>query len=181
MNKKNKIHLFLLIFLLYSISLLTKAAKDNVRLIPNTPDYESFMNKKDCSETINVQRAWIYSALLPGLGQVYNKQISRSFVIWGVFAALFGGVYYCHAEYTKYFHANSLNVPSFVEPYKKVRDSLLFVSLVWYVANILDAYVGAKLLTYDISDNVAVQVVPYVHSSLSNSESVGVSLGFIFG
>lgn len=180
MNNRRKIYFILPIFLLFNVVSSAKPNKDEIRLVPGTQEYESYMNKKHCDETINSQRAWMYSAILPGLGQIHNKQTMRAVVIWGVFAGLFGGAYYCHKEYIKYFHENPHNPPAFVKTYKKVRDSLLFVSAIWYIANILDAYVGARLLTYDISDNISVQVVPHVHSAFSSDQSVGLSFGFNF-
>lgn len=182
MNKNFYLYHFIFIlifnfFICENIS-FAKIGRDEVRLIPGAPEYESYMNKKDCAETINGQRTWIYSALLPGLGQIHNHQLIRAAVIWGGFIGLFGGIYYCHNEYTKYFQKDSLNPPNFINTYKIVRNSLLFISMVWYIANIFDAYVGAKLLAYDISDNIAVQVVPIIDSSLSKNSSIGMAVGF---
>lgn len=150
-------------------------ASGKIKLIPGTPEYEDYMNKEHLNDTINSQRAWIYSTLVPGLGQIHNNQYIRAGVIWGTLLALGSGVCYCHNQYVKFYHEN--NSESFVKTYKKVRDSLLFVGLLCYIANIFDAYVGAELAKFDISDDVSVQIAPNIHKSDYSGASVGFSLG----
>lgn len=161
----------------YDKTKLSTKTGNTIKLIPGTPEYESYMNHEHLKNTINSQRAWIYSALVPGLGQVYNKQYIRAAVIWGALVTIGSGAYYCHNKYVKFHHEN--NTGSFVKTYRKVRDSLLFVGLLCYMANILDAYVGSELSTFDISDDVSVQIVPNIHKSAYNDTSAGVTLAFI--
>ncbi len=153
---------------------------DTIRLVPGNPEYENYMNQEHLKSTINAQRAWIYSALVPGLGQIHNNQYLRAAIIWGVLLGLGAGAYYCHNQYVKYYHEYNpgIQLASFVKGYKKVRDSLLFVCLLCYIANIFDAYVGAELTKFDISDDVSVQIVPSIHNSAYNDTSLGFILGF---
>lgn len=149
---------------------------DKIKLIPGTPDYEDYMNQEHLHDMINSQRAWIYSAIIPGLGQIHNNQYVHAGVIWGALISVGAGAYYCHNQYVKFSHEN--NDGSFVKTYKKVRDSLLFVGLLCYIANIFDAYVGAELAKFDISDDVSVQVVPNFHKSAYSDASIGFTIDF---
>ena len=49
-------------------------------------------------EPIYTQRAWLYSTVLPGLGQAYNKSYWKIPAIYGVFAGLAWGATYNHLE-----------------------------------------------------------------------------------
>lgn len=152
-------------------------APKTIKLIPGTQEYEDYMNREHMRETINSQRAFIYSAIFPGLGQVYNEKYVRAGVIWGTMGSLLAGAYYCQLEYTKFTHEG--NDGSFVKTYKKVRDGLLFVTVICYIANIFDAYVGAELRKYDISDDVSVEVVPNM-SSTDGGANLGLALAVRF-
>lgn len=148
-----------------------------VKLIPGTQEYEDYMNNEDMMETINSQKAFIYSTIFPGLGQIYNEKYVRAAVIWGVMGSLIAGAYYCQLEYIRFTHES--NKDAFVKTYKKVRDGLLFVTVICYIANIFEAYVGAELRKYNISDDISVEIVPSAHAAGNNS-NLGLSLAFRF-
>ncbi len=119
--------------------------------------------------------AWM-SALLPGLGQIYNDKIWKVPVIYG--AA--GAVYYFYdmnAElYDEYLQAykdfNNGKIEEFrgynkaeelksaKDYYRRNRDLNIILFGVVYLANILDASVDAHLYSFDVSRDLSIKVQP---------------------
>ncbi len=64
------------------------------------------------------------------------------------------------------------------EYYRRNRDLLIIVTSVYYVANILDAYVFAQLRTFDISNDLALRIEPINISMLGNQPVVTCGLKF---
>lgn len=150
-----------------------KSSNDKVKLVPGTPDYETFMNKKDFKETKFAQRSWLLSAIVPTAGQFYNKKYLRaSFYLVG-FAGLLGGVFYCQNYFAKYSHeGRELGT---AKGYAKVRDFFIAGTFLLYGINIIDAYVISKLTSFNVSKNVNVKIVP--RSDL-NSLDLGMKINF---
>eukprot|EP01132_Coremiostelium_polycephalum_P003024 gene3024-3779_t len=116
------------------------------------------------------QKAWIYSAILPGLGQCYNRDYWKVPVTYGVFGLLTWGAIYNHWEYTlakrelleKYGEAipPTSNISNFMEMRKRDRTLCILGASLWYLLNIFDAYVGGTLKTFDVSDDLEVVMQP---------------------
>jgi hypothetical protein len=143
------------------------------------------------------RKATIMSAAMPGLGQLYNKKYWKAPI---VYAAL-GGITYWgitnHTEYKYYSNnlraeydndPNTINVTRYSSDqlisqknyYKKFRDmSIIFGSLV-YIINILDANVDAHLKTFDVSDDLSLQVKPYSNIDFTNKLQTGLTLKLNF-
>jgi hypothetical protein len=64
------------------------------------------------------------------------------------------------------------------EYYRRNRDLSIIVGVVWYAANILDAYVAAQLRDFDISNNLSMQVQPVNFSLIGNQPFVTCGLKF---
>jgi hypothetical protein len=124
-------------------------------------------------------KASLFSAILPGAGQVYNRKYWKVPVIYGAFAGLGYLAVWNNERYQLYRKAyrfridgNPLTVDEFEGRYsdgdlKLIRDyyrrnrdlSLIFTSLV-YVLNIVDASVDAHLFYFDVGDNLSLQLMP---------------------
>lgn len=118
----------------------------------------------------HTQRAWLYSAIVPGLGQAYNKNYWRIPIIYGIFAGLAWGAIYNHMEYTtsrreyieKYKDTQKRsysNLGNFTEGRKRDRTIFIVAAIVWYLINVFDAYVGGTLKTFDVSDDLDI-IIP---------------------
>lgn len=157
-----KIFKFILLFFCF----LTKnkiVFSKNIKLIPNTKDYEDFFEKKNMNETRLSQKSWILSAIFPTMGQIYNKKYLRASLFGAGFLSLIGGALYCQNYYCKYTNEN---IYSSANTYSKVRDGFLLAAFVLYVINIFDAYVISKTKDFEISDNVDVKIVSTKDSML---------------
>ncbi len=146
------------------------------------------LKKQLMAEEMVMQRAWLYSAFVPGLGQAYNKQYWKIGVIYGVFGGLAWGAIYNHDEYTrnkrKILEDTAGAVRSqenYVDDCRRNRDFCIIFGAIWYIINIFDAYVDASLQTFDVSDNISLQVQPSVLPTTQNNPAVGLSLTMKFG
>ncbi len=113
---------------------------------------------------LNPTRAGLYSAVLPGLGQFYNKKYWKIPIVWGAAGAGVGIVVWNDNQYKKYreYYVAKLNgTPNeFVDSHpwldkralgnaqdraKRQRDYAIAITGLIYILNIVDAVVDAHL------------------------------------
>ena len=135
-------------------------------------------------------KAAFYSAILPGLGQIYNKRYWKAPIVWG---ALGIGIYYYTLRSTEYndfrdafkrrragffddqFYDidNSGIVPGnpdisdaalqdAQERAQRDRDLALAITIGMYVLNIVDANVDAHLKQFNVDDDLALDIKPFL-------------------
>jgi hypothetical protein len=127
------------------------------------------------AETVSVRqtksagKAVLFSALVPGLGQIYTKSYWKLPIIWGL------GGYYIYEwlknnnHYRDYRdqYLNSINpsnpqgnleVKDIRDFYRDQRDAFAWYLGVLYLANLVDAYVTASLYEFDVSDDLSLQI-----------------------
>ena len=119
--------------------------------------------------------AWM-SALLPGLGQIYNDKIWKVPVIYGL-AGLnyyfydmnsslyeeFKGAYsdFTNEEIDQYKGYNTEEeLKSAKDYYRRNRDLNIILFATLYLANILDASVDAHLYSFDVSKDLSLKIKP---------------------
>ncbi|MBM3403847.1 MAG: hypothetical protein FJY10_03025 [Bacteroidetes bacterium] len=127
-------------------------------------------------------RATVMSALCPGLGQIYNKKYWKPPIIYAGFGVLtyfaitntqeyqkFRGAYNCkinNDSTSKYFELASKyeekSLLSAREYYRRNLEVTYLLCAVLYVLNIVDASVDAHLLTFDVSDKLAIRIDPII-------------------
>lgn len=139
------------------------------------PDIRDLLNpadsvKKDSKPvkfrmTKSPMTAVLYSALLPGLGQFYNKSYWKIPLI-----ALIGGYFgyeivknnndflsyrdlYESSQTTANPSGNQL-LKTYREFYRDQRDQFILYFGIMYLINLADAYVDAHLFDFDVSDKV---------------------------
>jgi len=139
------------------------------------------------------RRASILSALLPGLGQAYNKKYWKIPIIYagiGGFGYMFA---FNNTEYN-YYRKNLIAVndedpntanetaysseqlQTLKNEYKKSRDLALIGITVIYLLNIIDANVDAHLKTFDVNDDLSIHLDPW-QSVYRRQNSYGVASG----
>lgn len=137
------------------------------------------------------KKALILSAVLPGAGQVYNKQAWKIPIIY----AAFGGVgYYTYSNYTqmKYYKDEYIyrvnhndatqypddadmvatptsNIYNMYQTYDKTFQLSVIIAVAVYGINLLDAYVYGHLFDFQISDDLTLNVSPMVISTPNNN------------
>ncbi len=142
------------------------------------------LTSSDTSVLINphsANKAANMSALLPGLGQVYNRQYLKVPVLYAGAAGLVYGIVWNNRNYQKYLSAYKLdsdtssstasefngvysvaNLITLKDYYRRNRDLSAIVLVLLYAANIVDAYVYAQFYNFDVSDNLSMNIKPFV-------------------
>ncbi len=155
-------------------------------------------------------RATMFSAVLPGMGQIYNKKYWKLPIIYGGFIGLGYGINYYSSLYNgyrkayfdlndsnpetksyltyfteSYIEENSLsnvNTPltRAIETYRRSRDIMVIVTVGFYLLNVLDANVDAHFITFDISEELTFNVEPVLIDHFSAIPAFGAQLSFTF-
>ncbi len=140
-------------------------------------------------------KAAFFSAVLPGLGQAYNRKYWKIPI---VYAALGAGVYFYstnNKEYNRYRDAYKRRLAGFdddefpgvsddglinaQQTLKRNKELSLLITIGLYALNILDANVDAHLLQYNIDDNLALKP-HFQYNEMENSSDLGLTLNFKF-
>ena len=143
-------------------------------------------------------KAIIFSAVVPGLGQVYNKKYWKVPIIYAGLGALIYSIDFNSKNYKTFKDAyiartdtnafttddypryTDENLRSLFEYYRRNRDFSYILAGVVYALNVLDAYVDAELFYFDVSDNLSLNSTPFIMTSRQGNTIGGVSLRLIF-
>lgn len=153
----------------------------------------------------NPTKASIYSMVLPGLGQVYNRKYWKVPVIYAGFGVFYYFIRFNDKEYQAWRAAYShslINTDSIEPPvndyerlygdqpqilldqkkyYRRNRDLTYILTSIWYLLNIVDATVDAHMFTWDIDENLSLKLEPAVTNPvLGYRPSGGFRLTFQF-
>ena len=185
------------ILLFFSLASNVSVAQSNDSLKFSKSD--TVAAKKATKKAIysRARRATVMSAIVPGLGQAYNKKYWKIPVIY----AALGGLSYWgvnnHVQY-KYYSDNlralhdedpntinstpydSGQLITLKNDYKKFRDIAIIAGTVVYALNIIDANVDAHLKTFDVSDDLSMKVKPYYNLNYDNTLQTGLTLKLNF-
>lgn len=156
--------------------------------------------EKDTTKPIMVKehspkKAMIYSAILPGAGQVYNKKWWKVPIVYGAIGScLYLGVNN-NSEYVTRFAELSYRIqsggdsrdPAFanysdaqlteeMDYHRKWRDNFFVFTGLAYILNIVDASVDAHFYSFDVSDDLTVSFRPFNQFSFDKKWVSGLSL-----
>ncbi len=140
----------------------------------------SFPSKKKIIESDrDPRRAWWYSAILPGLGQAYNRKQWKIPIIYTVFITTYYMINDNNFKYIKFKDAyadydevgsptwapnsDDTRLKSQKDFYKRNRDLGIIIGVMMYLMNIVDASVDANFMDFDISDDLSMSVSPEVN------------------
>jgi hypothetical protein len=126
------------------------------------------------------------SAVLPGLGQAYNKKYWKIPIDYAGFAGAGYLVYHFSTEYIKYRDEYRIridkkdnlrnpdykilddnNVNAYKLQYQRYMQFSILALTLWYFINILDAVVDAHLMSFDVSSNLALHIAPDISNGLA--------------
>jgi hypothetical protein len=152
------------------------------------------MKSKDI-DPLTPAKAAFYSAILPGLGQAYNKKYWKIPIVYGAIGI---SMYYyidSNQKYHQYRDAYKRRLEGFTDDefsyynneqlisaqkfYQRNRDlSALFV-VGFYVLNIVDANVDAALIQFNVNENLTVRPDVYMNDVTSRA-NVGLTFNYNF-
>ncbi len=188
-----------LFFLFCCLLLFQAKSQDSPDLISDT----TFVMTEDSGELfrevsdLDPQRAALLSAVLPGLGQVYNRQY------WKVPLVISGMIVFAHyinynnRVYHSLRNAALINNATGENPYSSVinsttglvrnrdifrrnRDFMIVLGSAFYLLQIVDAHVSAHLDEFTVNKDLALRIEPSIESSPLFSHAVGVSFALRF-
>jgi hypothetical protein len=189
----------LLFFLLYPDTVFGQAASGDTTIIVVTEGSgiqpAGIISPGDTIKH-SPDRAIILSAVLPGLGQVYNKKYWKVPIIYGAEGALLYFIGYNQLKYKKFKDAlfekptepviidgRAVN-PSVLargrDYYRRWRDLSVLGFAAVYFLNIVDAMVDANFFYYDVSDDLSLNINPALFNTFGNTSAIGLSfqIGF---
>jgi hypothetical protein len=186
-----------LILFFICFSTLAKAQQNDSLIIESRKD--SIQKKRAVNKAIysKARKATIMSACLPGLGQIYNHKYWKAPVIYAALGGLgYWGVtnqkkYRYYSDNLRYANDDDLNTTNATlynndqliaqkRYYRKFRDMSIMLGALVYAINIIDANVDAHLRTFDVSDDLSLQLKPYSNFDYNNKLQAGLSLKLKF-
>lgn len=140
-------------------------------------------------------KASFYSALLPGLGQTYNKKYWKIPIVFGAIGSSLYFYVNNNEKYHSYRDAYKRRLQGFDDDeyqylddgrliqaqrfYQRNRDLSLLVTVAFYVLNIVDANIDAHLAQFNVNDKLSFQ--PEVYPNEINYKlNMGISLNYKF-
>ncbi|MDR7371990.1 DUF5683 domain-containing protein [Flavobacterium aquidurense] len=178
----------LLFFLIGTVSLFAQAKKDTVLVVKDTTKLEEI-------DPLTPAKAAFYSAILPGLGQAYNKKYWKIPLVYGAI----GTSLYFYIDNNKKYHdyrdAYKRRLEGYNDDnyqfldddrliagqkfYQRNRDlSALFV-VGFYVLNIIDANVDAALIQFNVNERLSLRPEIYP-ADVTFKPNVGLTFNYKF-
>lgn len=193
------------VFFCFSILGQEKEKKKKIKL-PKEVVVDSIIEIRDPINPLSPAKAAFFSAVLPGLGQAYNKKYWKIPI---VYAAIGTGVYFYinnTKQYNRYRDAYKSRLAGFTNDefyldangeqldtprvstesletaqdfYRKNKEISLLVTIGLYALNIIDANVDAHLLQYNVDENLSLSP-HYNFNEIDATSNLGLTLNFKF-
>ncbi len=165
--------LLISIFLFLTVIRLNAQNADSLNLDRNIKIHDTLGLKPH-----SPHKATLYSAVLPGLGQAYNKKYWKTGAVWAGFGVFGYFIVTNNNEYRSFRDAylyvskgeqgdppNDL-VDRYTEDqllaqkdyYQRNLELSIIFSVLWYIVNIVDAAVDAHLYDFNVDDNLSLGI-----------------------
>ena len=136
------------------------------------------------------KRAGMYSAIIPGAGQVYTKKYWKVPIIY---AGLITSAYYFkenHDLYDMYKNTylnrldgntadnldySNTDLITLTKHYRRNREVSALLFTLTYILNIVDASVSAHLFDYDVTEDISLHLQP-IYMSKENVNGLSLSI-----
>lgn len=183
-------------------SSFTAFAQDSLRI---EPDPDAVFLKSDTAtlqsyaSRYDPRKAILYAAVLPGLGQIYNKKYWKLPLVYGGFIGFGYGVYFYHTGYMELksglFELLETGAPTVpvlgydltedqlrrsIDRYRRERDFFIILTAGMYLLQMVDAHVDAHLKEFDLNPNLQVKIQPVMNNDMLTGRTTGLSLIFTF-
>ena len=149
------------------------------------------------AERFSPRKAILYAAVLPGLGQVYNKKYWKLPLVYGGF--YFIGYYIdryndAYKEYKGYLFYNLENglggendenvetglttgqIRTIVDKARRERDFMIILMGGMYLLQMVDAHVDAHLKEFDLNPKLQVSIEPSFQNNALTGTTTGLAL-----
>ena len=190
--------LFIAAVILVAFPLTGQAQRDSL-IVTSGPDTALI---KSYAKRYNPRKALLLAAVVPGLGQVYNKKYWKIPLVYGGMYALgrYGIKFYndIYVEYRGHIFynlerglgaPNDINVATgftmaqlrrIADKSRRERDFTIILMGGVYLLQMIDAHVDAHLKEFDLNPNLQVSIEPSFSQDAVLGRQSGVSLVFRF-
>jgi hypothetical protein len=173
--------LFLLLLIGFAASAQTTPPPADTAAVVTAPTRE---RKPQLEALSNPSKAALYSAVLPGAGQLYNKNgywykipvIYGGFAVFGYLVVEYNQRYLEMRNYERYLSdsnpSNDALIPAQFagqtvdnfgarkDDFRRDRDYNIILASMWYGFQIAEAVVTAHLKPFDVSDDLSLRIKP---------------------
>jgi hypothetical protein len=190
----------------FIFSLLASAIHAQPSASSGQPQVASAAHERDSNDSTKVKvhkhspnAAMLMSLCVPGLGQVYNKKYWKVPIVYasmGTTLYFFNSNNKLYKQYKQAFINKTDTATSTLDTYPdysdaqlkelesyyhKYRDLNVILTALFYTINVVDAYVDAHLMNFDVSDDLSLHVFPSMNfSAASKKPSAGLTLALRF-
>ena len=193
MFSKNSI----LVFVILTFSFKLFSQKDSTKVKTK----EKLFVQQGIYKPLAPSKAAFYSAIFPGLGQIYNRKYWKAPIVWGALAAPTYFYLVNNTDYNRFRTAYKLRKTGFQDEFtddlgkvsvsletleraqeqlSENRDLSLMWGVILYVLQIVEASVNAHLLQFNTDDNLSVSPTFIQDPILYDAPKVGFSLKYTF-
>ena len=160
----------------------------------------SSLVKINVKQIHSAKKAALLSVAFPGAGQIYNKKYWKLPIIYAGAAGLIYSLQFNHSRYVKYRNAYKYridndattvdgyvgiysddNLNTLQKYYHRYRDLTVIGFAALYALNIIDASVDAHLFTFNVSDDLSLNIQPTLINTLGSykyTTGINVSMSF---
>ena len=147
-------------------------------------------------DPLRPSKAAFYSAILPGLGQAYNKKYWKIPLVYGAMGTSMYFYLSNNTKYNKYRDAYKRRLAGFRDDefigvfddqrliaaqrfHQRNRDLSLMVTVAFYILNIVDANVDAHLIQFNVSEKLS--FAPDIYQNDFNAKpNIGLTFNYKF-
>lgn len=142
-------------------------------------------------------RATLFSAVLPGAGQIYNRKYWKAPIVWGGMGLSYYFIQRNNKEFRRYKDAyiavvdgdptttdefngriSSTQLLDVTDTYRKWRDMSYIAMGLVYILNVIDAGVDANFVRFDVSRDLSVGLQPALELAARGAPGLSLSLAF---
>lgn len=190
----------ILLVLLAMVAMLNAPAQDSLSVLSDDSlvvEARDTVLLQSYAARYDPRKALLYAAVLPGLGQIYNKKYWKLPLVYGGMFALGYAIDFYNDGYVKYkaelYYNLELgldqdsdhrpddpyttgNYRKIVDQYKRERDFMIILMGGVYLLQIIDAHVDAHLKEFDLNPKLQMSVRPTVEQNELIGRQSGISL-----
>jgi hypothetical protein len=186
-------------FLIATVSFAQKTKADTVIIKTDTATLSSQRVEKieSYASRFDPRKALLYSAIMPGAGQLYNKKYWKMPLVYGGFVTTTVVVVFWDENHRKYRNElfgvlndggnglspsglNATQLRRAIDISRRQRDIFILFSGVWYILQMVDAHVDAHLKEFQLNPKLQVKWEPHFENNLLLGRQTGFSLTFRF-
>ncbi len=195
---------FYIFFFISSLFFTEPVSAQTDTITKNNPDTLIYKGGKEVTVSLSKKksskRAALFSAVLPGAGQVYNGKYWKVPIVYSALGTAAFLYQYNNKQYHKFLTGYQQRIDTAIDEtifsediatdvllqYKnstrRNRDLSVVIFLAVYGLNIIDATVDAELSDFDVSENLSLKISPEIIplSGKLKKNTIGLSFCFNF-